>query len=89
MRQTSRPLCSHGAESASNSELGAGIAPHIAQIAEVWIGDNGEPRIHEVWCALGGITLMPARAAGHWLPEARLANARNRLPIPTELHRLP
>ena len=88
MRQTSRPLCSHGAESASNSEMGAGIAPHIAQIAEVWIGD-GEPRIHKVWCALGGITLMPPRAAGHWLPAAPLAKARNRLPIPTELHRLP
>ena len=37
MRQTSRPLCSHGAESASNSKMGAGIAPHIAQIAEMWM----------------------------------------------------
>jgi hypothetical protein len=30
MRQTSRPLCSHGAESASNGKMEAGIAPHIA-----------------------------------------------------------
>jgi hypothetical protein len=41
MRQTSRPLCSRGAESASNGEMGAGIAPHIAQIAEVWIEIEG------------------------------------------------
>jgi isoquinoline 1-oxidoreductase subunit beta len=52
MRQISRPLCSHGAESASNSEMGVGVAPHIAQIAEMWIGGDGEPRIHKVWCAL-------------------------------------
>ena len=41
MRQTSRPPCSRGAESASNSEIGAAIAPHIAQIAEAWIEIEG------------------------------------------------
>jgi len=68
--------------------MGAGIAPHVAQIAEVWIEIEGGIGYVE-GSLFGGVTLMPPGAAGRCLPAARLAKATNRLPIPTELHRLP
>jgi isoquinoline 1-oxidoreductase beta subunit len=33
---------------------------HVADIAEVSVGDNGEPRVHKVWCAVDcGVAVNP------------------------------
>lgn len=36
------------------------FASYVAQIAEVSVGDDGEPRVHKVWCAIDcGIAVNP------------------------------